>query len=53
MNKKHSHQRGGGKPFNPTVSRINRFTDPQMEEYMNPIHGLLLCETGYVSNLYF
>ena len=53
MNKEHLYHRGGGKPFNPTSSRINRFTDPQMEEYMNPIHGLLLCETGYISNLYF
>ncbi len=32
---------------------INLFTDPDMEKFMNPIHGLVLCYTGTVSNNYW
>ncbi len=53
MHRNHFYQRGGGKPFSVDAHRINRFTDPQMEQHFNPIHGLILCEIGYLSNLYF
>lgn len=53
MHRNHLYQRGGGKPFSVDAHRINRFTDPQMEQHFNPIHGLILCEIGYLSNLYF
>jgi hypothetical protein len=32
---------------------INLFTDPVMEQHMNPIHGLVLCYTGHIPNHYF
>ncbi len=32
---------------------INLFTDPDMEKFMNPIHGLVLCYTGTISNNYW
>jgi len=52
MRRNHLYQRGGDKPFDVDPLRLNRFIDPQMEEHMNPIYGLVLCETGYVSNLH-
>jgi hypothetical protein len=52
-NRNHIFQKGGDKPFNVNPSTLNRFTDPRMEKHMNPIYGLVLCESGYVPNLYF
>ncbi len=52
MHRNHLYQKGGDKPFDVDPLRLNRFIDPQMEQYMNPIYGLVLCETGYVPNLY-
>jgi len=53
MRRRNILQRGGDKPFNPKAHRINRFTDPEMEIRMNPIYGLIMCEYGYISNLYY
>ncbi len=46
-------QKGGDKPFDANPKTLNRFTDPQMEKHLNPIYGLVLCESGYLQNLYF
>jgi len=46
-------QIGGNKPIGVNPNTLNRFIDPQMEQYMNPVYGLILCETGYMPNLYF
>ncbi len=46
-------QRGGHKPYNVNPHTINRFTNPEMEQHMNPIYGLFMCESGYLPNLYF
>ena len=44
---------GGDKPFIEDSVKINLFKDPEMEEFLNPIYGLIMCETGYISNNYF
>jgi hypothetical protein len=53
MHRNISLQKGGDKPYNVNAQTLNRFTDPQMEQHMNPVYGLILCENGYVQNLYF
>ena len=49
----HSTQYGGDLPIIKYVDSINLFTDPEMERYMNPIHGLILCYTGTIPNNYW
>ena len=46
-------QKGGDKPNNVDSELVNRFTDPRMEKYMNPIYGLVYCEIGYVPNVFY
>ena len=46
-------QYGGALPLINYVYDVNKFTDPDMELYMNPIHGLVLCNTGYIPNIYW
>ena len=46
-------QFGGELPIILNVNAINLFTDPHMELYMNPIYGLVLCNTGYIPNIYW
>jgi hypothetical protein len=46
-------QSGGDLPIIVDVQDINLFTDLDMEKYMNPIHGLVLCNTGYIPNIYW
>ncbi len=45
-------QKGGDKPGRLTPEIINRFSDPDMEWHMNPLYGLIYCNTGLVSNYY-
>ena len=46
-------QKGGDKPMNVIPELVNRFTDPIMEQYMNPIYGLVYCEIGYITNIFY
>jgi hypothetical protein len=46
-------QYGGALPLINYVYDVNKFTDPDMELYMNPIHGLVLCNIGYIPNIYW
>ncbi len=45
-------QFGGAKPLNNIIKNINLFTNPDMEEYLNPIYGLVMCETDYIVHNY-
>ena len=45
-------QKGGDKPIIRNIDRINLFTNPEMEAYLNPIYGLILSNTGFIPNLY-
>lgn len=44
---------GGDKPFINEDDNINLFIDKEMEKYLNPIYGLIMCETGLIINNYF
>jgi hypothetical protein len=46
-------QFGGDKPFIKNINGINLFTDPEMEKYLNPIYGLLLCSSGFIPNNFY
>ncbi len=46
-------QTGGGKPLINNPHIINLFTDPDMERFLNPIYGYIMCEIGYISNNYY
>ena len=46
-------QIGGDKPFISNINAINLLTDPDMETYLNPIYGLIMCESGYIINNYY
>ena len=50
---KFSHQIGGDKPVIMLNKQINRFSDPNMEKYLNPIYGLYMCESGFITNTFF
>jgi len=45
-------QFGGAKPLNNIIKNINLFTNPDMKEYLNPIYGLIMCETDYIVHNY-
>jgi len=45
--------KGGDKPIIDNSDKINLFEDPEMEQLLNPIYGLVLCENGYITNNYF
>ena len=44
-------QLGGDKPVINNFTIINQFTDPEMEQYLNPIYGATI--QYYVDNNYF
>ncbi len=44
---------GGDKPSSIDYTMINRFDDPKMAEYMNPIYGAILTKNGKISNRYY
>jgi hypothetical protein len=46
-------QLGGEKPFLSVNYNINFFTNQEMNDYLNPIYGLIMCESGYVINNYY
>ena len=46
-------QSGGDQPIINNIDKINLFTDKEMEQYLNPIYGMILCNNGYIPNNYF
>jgi len=36
-------QMGGDKALITSIKHVNLFTDSHMEQYMNPIYGLVMC----------
>jgi hypothetical protein len=46
-------QFGGDKPLINDIDDINLFTVQRMEEHLNPIYGLILCNTGKIPNNYY
>jgi hypothetical protein len=46
-------QFGGDKPLINDIDGINLFTVQRMEEHLNPIYGLILCNTGKIPNNYY
>ncbi len=46
-------QTGGTKPMSNVLKGINLFTDPDMEQYLNPIYGVIACESGYIKNNFY
>ena len=48
-------QTGGDKPFLNKNDRINFFTDEdgEIEQFLNPIYGLILSESGFIINNYW
>ena len=56
--KKNIKQDGGDKPYIKNIDKINLFdtTKPDhidMEPFLNPIYGLIMCENGYIKNNYY
>ena len=50
---KNNNQKGGGIPLLKNASLINQFTNEHMQQYMNPLPGLILYFTGTLSNIYW
>ncbi len=46
-------QTGGAKPLGNILKGINLFTDPDMEQYLNPIYGAIMSESGYIKNNFY
>jgi len=46
-------QSGGDKAVLNESLKVNLFSDPEMQKFLNPIYGLILCENGYMSNNFF
>ena len=46
-------QTGGDEPLVNIIKGINLFVDPDMEQFLNPIYGLVMCETGYITNNFY
>ena len=46
-------QKGGDKAIIRNIDKINLFIDDEMEKYLNPIYGMILCYNGYITNNYF
>ena len=46
-------QFGGDQPLITNIDKINLFTDQEMETYLNPIYGMILCNNGYIPNNFF
>jgi len=51
--KYHLKQKGGDKAIIRNIDKINLFTDEIMEEYLNPIYGMIYCYNEYITNNYF
>jgi hypothetical protein len=57
--KKIHKQTGGDTPMSKIIKDINFFTDkdkvnyPDIEEYLNPIYGVIMRECGYIKNNYY
>ena len=56
-NKKSIIQKGGDTPNTSIIKYINFFNKSNMkkpyediEEYLNPVYGVIMCETGYITN---
>jgi hypothetical protein len=47
-------QIGGGPPIIQNIDLINRFTPgSEIEEYLNPIYGLYMYKSGYITNTFW
>ncbi len=46
-------QVGGAKPLVSILKGINLFTDPDMEQYLNPIYGVVMEESGFIKNNFY
>jgi len=44
---------GGDKAIINNIYNVNLFTNPTMEQYLNPIYGLILCSNGYITNNFY
>ena len=54
LQKKLKDQIAGGQPIIQDITKINLFTSgSNMEEYLNPIYGLYMCKSGYITNNYW
>ena len=58
-NKKSIIQKGGDTPKTSIIKDINFFSESDkkeytdIEEFLNPIYGVIMCETGYITNNYW
>jgi hypothetical protein len=55
---KNKSQVGGDKPFITAIDKINLFNTndflhKEMEDFLNPIYGLVMCESGYIENNFY
>jgi len=50
-NKNYVYQDGGQISIR-AIKNINLFTDPDMEQFMNPIYGLIMANTRYIENIF-
>jgi hypothetical protein len=46
-------QKGGDVPYITNINKINRITDIDMEQHLNPIYGCIVHESGFISNNFF
>ena len=46
-------QKGGDMAYITNINNINLFSNTDMEEYLNPIYGKILCFNGFIKNNYF
>ena len=46
-------QKGGDMAYITNINNINLFSNTDMEEYLNPIYGMILCFNGFLKNNYF
>ena len=42
----------GGKINIQYIKNINLFIDPDMEQFLNPIYGLIMSKTNYIENIF-
>jgi len=50
LNSKEKLLNGGDKTKISNITIFNAFPDEEMDKYLNPIYGLIMCETGYLCN---
>jgi hypothetical protein len=46
-------QLGGGKPNITAKDNIKLCLDSEMDKLLNPIYGLIMCESGYITNNFY